>query len=219
MRIHPNPEIHPETSFQSFHSKTKESAHFQAPCFTLQHVIENQADRIREKFGFGYIPSLPMISDASCLAHHEMLGSLLTLCLADVDLVSVPTKHLASLASHVTTCVHIINVSNCDMIDRLTVIHPTLFSTSRIELAKTVLFMIRFAHPIGWLRKIYNTKDTEMQFGHVNRGKWDDFIHVKIFHIHLAVFPGIRFKDSVVILIDCTNTFSFLVIHKSMIFR
>ena len=103
-------------------------------------------------------------------------------------------------------------------LQRLTVIHPTLFSTSRIELAKTVLFMIRFAHPIGWLRKIYNTKDTEMQFGHVNRGKWDDFIHVKIFHIHLAVFPGIRFKDSVIILIDCTNTFSFLVIHKSVIY-
>ena len=100
----------------------------------------------------------------------------------------------------------------------LTVIHPALFPTCRIKLAKTVLFMIRFAHPIGWLRKIYYTKDTEMQFGHINRGKWDEFIHVKIFHIHLAVFPGIRFKDSVIILIDCTNTFSFLVIHKSVIY-
>ena len=53
----------------------------------------------------------------------------------------------------------------------LTVIHPTLFSTCRIKLAKTVLFMIRFNHHIGWLRKKYNTKDTEMQFSHVDRGK------------------------------------------------
>ena len=48
-----------------------------------------------------------------------MLDSVRGLRLRNVDLVSVPAEHLASLASIVTCRVIISNVSNCDMISIL----------------------------------------------------------------------------------------------------
>ena len=53
------------------------------------------------------------------LAHQRLLGSLRSvprLVLRDVDLTSVPAKHLASLAASVWWSVEINNVSGCDLV-------------------------------------------------------------------------------------------------------
>ena len=59
------------------------------------------------------------IVSAAGLAHHGLLGSVEELVLCDVDLASVPTEHLAALASCVTERVWIQNVSNCDIVSLL----------------------------------------------------------------------------------------------------
>ena len=63
-----------------------------------------------------YAPSLPEIACAASLAHHGLLGSISEVWLKDVNLTSVPAQHLASLASYVTKCVTIENVSGCDLV-------------------------------------------------------------------------------------------------------
>jgi len=54
------------------------------------------------------------------LAHHGLLGSVNYLNLDDVDLRPVPDQHLASLASYVTSCFLISQVSGCDLVSLLT---------------------------------------------------------------------------------------------------
>ena len=62
------------------------------------------------------VPFLTEIVTAASLAHHGLLDSVMYMELYDVDLASVPSEHLASLASCVTGKVIIIKVENCDMI-------------------------------------------------------------------------------------------------------
>ena len=77
---------------------------------------ESLAAQIRGKWKWEYPGEektlVPEISIAASLAHHGLLGSIKNMDLCDVDLVSVPAEHLASLASCVTRRVIISNVSN-----------------------------------------------------------------------------------------------------------
>ena len=56
---------------------------------------------------------------AASLAHHGLLGAAWSLKLYEVDLISVPTQHMVSLASFVTDNLQIINVSGCDLVSLL----------------------------------------------------------------------------------------------------
>ena len=77
-------------------------------------VIESLAQRVKKKISS--FPTLPVITCAASLAHHRLLGSVEEMRLCDVDLTSVPAEHLASLASCVTRCVYIWNISGCGLI-------------------------------------------------------------------------------------------------------
>ena len=59
---------------------------------------------------------LPLITWASSLVHHGMIGSLKNMMLYNVDLTSIPPEHLASLTSCVTAGVYIFHVSGCDLV-------------------------------------------------------------------------------------------------------
>ena len=62
---------------------------------------------------------LPGITCAASLAHHRLLSSVWNMDLWNVDLTSVPAENLASLASSVTWCVYIRNVSGCVLVNIL----------------------------------------------------------------------------------------------------
>ena len=58
------------------------------------------------------------ISEIMCcasLAHHGLLGSVVTMRLLAIDLSPVPAQHLASLVSCVTRNLNIWNISGCDL--------------------------------------------------------------------------------------------------------
>ena len=57
-----------------------------------------------------------MINCAAGLAYHRLLGSEQVMVLRNVDLTSVPTEHLASLASSVTGIVSINNLCGCNLV-------------------------------------------------------------------------------------------------------
>ena len=57
-----------------------------------------------------------MIDCAAGLAYHRLLGSEQVMVLRNVDLASVPTEHLASLASSVTGIVSINNLCGCNLV-------------------------------------------------------------------------------------------------------
>ena len=57
-----------------------------------------------------------MINCAAGLAYHRLLGSEQVMVLRNVDLASVPTEHLASLASSVTGIVSINNLCGCNLV-------------------------------------------------------------------------------------------------------
>ena len=61
-------------------------------------------------------PSLDFVTCAAALAHHGLLGAVDFLRLGDVDLSTVPAKHLVSLVSSVTKAVTIHNVTGCDLV-------------------------------------------------------------------------------------------------------
>ena len=84
---------------------------------TIRRSTESLAAPIREKLNRkrAYI-KLPKILTGASLANLGLLGSVSYLTLVDLDLASVPTEHLASLASCVTRKVEICNVSSCDMV-------------------------------------------------------------------------------------------------------
>ena len=73
-------------------------------------VIEKLAERVRRECQNQSTSNLSEITCASSLANHGLLGSLERIWLFHVDLTSVPTEHLASLASSVTICFQIYNV-------------------------------------------------------------------------------------------------------------
>ena len=54
------------------------------------------------------------------LAHHGLLGSIVSIMLHNVDLSPVPAQHLASLASCVTNLLTIQNICGCDLVSLLT---------------------------------------------------------------------------------------------------
>ena len=80
-------------------------------------MIESLSERVKkhmEKIRFTCF--LPLITWASSLVHHGMIGSLKNMMLYNVDLTSIPPEHLASLTSCVTAGVYIFNVSGCDLV-------------------------------------------------------------------------------------------------------
>ena len=86
---------------------------------TIRREADNLASQIRKNWMFLHEPKLPEITTAASLVSNGLLGSVEEMLLRDVDLVSVPTEHLASLASCVTSNVFIWNVGNLDIISFL----------------------------------------------------------------------------------------------------
>ena len=62
----------------------------------------------------------PALVCGASLAHHGLLGSMDRLRLRNVDLSQVPSQHLASLVSCVTSYLCIENISGCDLVNLLT---------------------------------------------------------------------------------------------------
>ena len=78
-------------------------------------VFESLAERVRGML-WDVWSNVSLITCASSLANHGLLGSVAWMRLEDVDLTSVPTEPLASLASSVTRRVLIENVSGCGLV-------------------------------------------------------------------------------------------------------
>ena len=76
-------------------------------------MIQTLKERIRGNFSV--VHSLSEIHFAASLAHHGLLVSIHGLRLRDVNLSSVPTQHLASLASCVTWRVDMKDVRGCNL--------------------------------------------------------------------------------------------------------
>ena len=107
-----------------------------------KETIRKEADsldaQIRKKWTFRHIhykPLLPEITAAASLAYHGLLGSVEKMLLQDVDLASVPTEHLASLASCATSNVVIWNVGNLDIISFLGSLKCEQLIISRLSLS------------------------------------------------------------------------------------
>ena len=80
-------------------------------------MIENLSRRIKKRIIISTTENnLPVIICAASLAHHRLLGSVKKMELANVDLSSVPSEQLASLASSVTESVEISNALGCDLV-------------------------------------------------------------------------------------------------------
>ena len=98
--------------------------------FTLD-VFESLARRVKEKIT---CPNLPVITSASSLAHHGLLGSVDEMVLVDIELTSVPTEHLISLASSVTKSVSIWKVSGCELANILDSVKSKVLSIIELSL-------------------------------------------------------------------------------------
>ena len=96
-------------------------------------VFETLARRVKVNI-LNRKSELPEIICAASLAHHGLLGSVAWMRLGDVDLTSVPTEPLASLASSVTGRVLIENVSGCDLVTILGSVKSEVLSISRQSL-------------------------------------------------------------------------------------
>ena len=87
-------------------------------------MLENLAARVRaDLYNVLYWNSatvrLALITCAAALAHHGLLDNIDKVNLIEVDLSTVPTKHLVSLISNVTRLVIINGVSGCDLLTLL----------------------------------------------------------------------------------------------------
>ena len=85
-------------------------------------IINGELERLAERIRTNYVynnPRLPEIITAASLAQHGFLRPVERMRLSNVDLASVPAKHMASLAACVTDRVIINNVHNCDLINIL----------------------------------------------------------------------------------------------------
>ena len=98
-------------------------------------VFETLARRVKVNI-LNRKSELPEIICAASLAHHGLLGSVAWMRLGDVDLTSVPTEPLASLASSVTGRVLIENVSGCDLVTILASAKCERLSIRRQHLGK-----------------------------------------------------------------------------------
>ena len=81
-------------------------------------LLEKQSNKVKRMMSNRWCQcqtrrNLPGIAS---LAHQRLLGRVPKLVLRDVDLTSVPAKHLASLAASVWWSVEIRNVSGCDLV-------------------------------------------------------------------------------------------------------
>ena len=63
-----------------------------------------------------YMDKISGIRCGASLAHHGLFGKVITMGMEDVDLSSVPTKHLVSLTSSVRVGLCIQNVIGCDLV-------------------------------------------------------------------------------------------------------
>ena len=84
-------------------------------------VIKSLAARVKDNLTTpDTLPNLELIRCAANLAHRGLLDDVNSLLLCDKwnvgDLSTVPTKHLASLASRVKGIVHIDEVTGCDLV-------------------------------------------------------------------------------------------------------
>ena len=80
--------------------------------------IQRLTQIVRDVIEGGNVGRRPCINVFMCgtsLAHHGLLGPVVGLSLTDVELSSVPTQHLVSLVSSVTSVIRIQNVSGCDL--------------------------------------------------------------------------------------------------------
>ena len=105
---------------------------------TIRKSAEGLAAEIREYWvEFHNIPCLKQITTAASLAHHGMLGSVEKMCLsaARVDLASVPSEHLASLAACVTKSFIIRSDVNCDIFSILDNIKCEVFDITNQTLS------------------------------------------------------------------------------------
>ena len=83
--------------------------------------IEMLTERVRDVIE-SFCMDMDRISELICgasMAHHDLLSYQVTLFLKNIDLTQVPAQHLASLASCVTFCLDIENVSGCDLVSIL----------------------------------------------------------------------------------------------------
>ena len=87
---------------------------------TISRKAGSLAAQIKGKSSSTYDSSLllPEIITAASLAYHGLLDFMDELCVEDVDLASVPAEHLMDLVE-LADIVHIINVSNYDLISVL----------------------------------------------------------------------------------------------------
>ena len=91
-----------------------------------KHIIRRKAETLVAQTREEWVPwgeergknirFLTEVVTAASPAHHGLLDSVKRIYLQEVDLASVPSEHLASLASCVTDSLIIIKVENCDMI-------------------------------------------------------------------------------------------------------
>ena len=87
--------------------------------------IKRLIERVKDFKGFNiflgkmYMDKISWIMCGASLAHHGLLGRLDTMRFEDVDLSSVPTKHLVSLTSSVRVGLCINNVSGCDLLSMI----------------------------------------------------------------------------------------------------
>ena len=102
---------------------------------TIRREADNLASQIRKNWMFLHEPKLPEITTAASLVSNGLLGSVEEMLLRDVDLVSVPTEHLASLASCATSNVVIWNVGNLDIISFLGSLKCEQLIISRLTLS------------------------------------------------------------------------------------
>ena len=75
---------------------------------TIKRKADSSAALIRDE-------RPPDFTTTASLIHHGFMDSFMVMILEDLDLVSVPAEHLASLAASVTEEANISNVTNCDL--------------------------------------------------------------------------------------------------------
>ena len=125
---------------------------------TMRGEAESLAAKIRDKFSYFHQARVSEFRIAASLAHHELLGSVNIMSCHVVDLASVPTEHLASLASCVTKYVDINNVSNCDIIsflnsvkcEELYISRQSLSSEETMELVRAMETYVERVVLGGW---------------------------------------------------------------------
>ena len=81
-------------------------------------MMDRLAIRLRENFK--RVESVAAITSASSLAYHGLLNSVERLRMYKIDLCSVPSPHLAALASCVEKEVKINKVTGCDLVSLIT---------------------------------------------------------------------------------------------------